>query len=336
MARTIYTDYYNDGTNDHYSSEGTAATGVVAKYIPQEFSLNTLVQFYNESTAVQLCNTDYQGDIKSAGDSVVIRKDPTVTTKGYSVGEPISYEVPEAEAQTMYIDQFKYNSFQIDTIDDLQSDIGLENRFQEACKESMKQVVDSEMFNYMISGDSAAVTDVTVLNTDIDANNWGDTAGAVSNSYDLGTVAAPHSLTTDNIKKLLVQMNATLFEAKTKGDWFVMSPWVASHLKITDLAQADVTGDATGVIRTGLIGEVDGSKVYVTNNIPSFVDTTTGLINYSTILAGNSQFCSFASQITETQTLPIPDQFGMYYRSLQVYGRKIVQPTAAAMAIVGI
>jgi len=55
MARTITSNYYAaaSGTDDYYGSDGAKSI-----YIPKLFSKNVLVQFYNESTAVQLCNTD--------------------------------------------------------------------------------------------------------------------------------------------------------------------------------------------------------------------------------------------------------------------------------------
>lgn len=335
MARGSITNNYYDaasGTNDWYGSDGAKSI-----YVPKKFSLDVLAQFYNESTAIQLCNTDYQGDIKSAGDSVVIRKDPTVTTSAYSIGGTITYEVPDEDAITMYIDQYRSNSFRIDTIDDLETDLNLPSRFQEACKESMKQVIDEEIFNYMVGGVSnggaigTAIADAS--STLIASTNWGQTAGAKSASFDLGDDTAGGAdaiaITKDNIQTMLVNLNAVLAEAKTYGDWFCMTPAVAAFLKLSDLKQANTSGDSTAVLRSGLIGVVDGSKVYVTNNMPTLSTDT-----LETIIAGNSQFCSFASQITDSEVLPIPDSFGKYYRSLSVYGRRVVQPTAAALAIV--
>jgi len=341
IVRPLTSGYYGDTTNDHYSSGATGT--VVAQYIPEIFSKNVLVQFYNESTSVQLCNTDYEGDIKGSGDSVVIRKDPTVTTNDYHIGETITWEVPEEASINMYIDQYKYNSFRIDSIDNLQSDIGLENRFQEACKESMKQTIDTEMFNYMVAGQSGTIasTDLTAPD-ELASTQYGATAGAVSGDIDLGTTFTTASgdnaisITTSTIHGILVDLNTVLFEARTSGNWFCMTPAIAAYLKLSDLKQADITGDGTGVIRTGLIGQVDGSDIYVTNNMPSATEDggSGDDVVLHAILAGNSQYCSFASQMTESEVLPIPDSFGKYYRSLSVYGRKVVQPTAAALAVV--
>jgi len=343
MSRAITTGYYGstDGSDGAYTTQdiyGSASGADQSRWIPEIFSKKVLVQFYNESTSVQLCNTDYQGDISSAGDSVVIRKDPTVTTSDYTIGGTIDYEVPKEDAITMLIDQFKSNSFRIDTIDQLQSDIGLPNRFLDACKESMKQTIDQEMFNYMVAGvANGGAIDTPIVDTSgtlVAAGNRGVTAGVNSGAYDLGAEGtnggSAVAITKDNIHQLMVEMNAALEEAKQVGDWFVMTPAMASKIKLSDLNQSDISGDATAMKRTGLIGTVDGSKVYVTNNAPTYSEGTATL---HAILAGNSNFCSFASQITESETLPIPDSFGKYYRQLNCYGRRVVQSTSAALAI---
>jgi hypothetical protein len=315
-------DYYGSGAGfDNYGSDQDSA------YIEKMFSKKVLVQFYNESTATQLMNQDYEGEISSMGDSVVVRKDPTITVDDYTIGGTLTYQVPTEDAQTMYIDQAKSTAFRIDTIDDLQSDLGLPNRFQEAATKDMKETIDKELFDYMIAG-SVGATDMSAAL--FDSNNIGGTAGAVSGDIDLGEALAYLALTSDAIHGYIVDLNTVLDEAKIKreGRWVVMNPAVAAYLKTSDLKQADVTGDPKGVIRSGLIGQVDGCDIYVTNHAFNFVDTD----RIYTITSGTTEFCSFAAQITDTETLSIPDSFGKYYRSLNVYGRKVLQETAAAVA----
>jgi len=314
-------DYYGSGSGyDNYGSDMQSA------FIPKYFSTKVLEQFYNESTAVQLCNMDYEGEIKSSGDSVVVRRDPTITVGDYTIGATLTYEVPQEDSQTMYIDQAKYTAFKIDTIDDLQSDIGLPNRFQESASLNMKETIDKEMFEYMIGGAKGATDMSAAL---FDSNNIGATAGAVSGDIDLGQAAGYLALSSSAIHGYIVDLNTVLDEARIKreGRWIVMNPAVAAFLKTSDLKQSDVTGDSTGGIRTGLIGQVDGCDIYVTNNAFNFVDTD----RIYTITAGTNQFCSFAAQITDSEVLPIPDSFGKYHRSLQVYGRKVLLPECAAV-----
>ena len=226
----------------------------------------------------------------------------------------------------MYIDQGKSTAFKVNRVDELQSDVGITNRFQEAASKEMKEVIDRECLYYLTAGANAA-TDMT--GSLIDSNNIGATAGAVSGDIDLGQALGYLALTSDAIHGYLVDLNTVLDEARIKreGRWILMNPAVAAYLKTSSLKQADVTGDPKGVIRSGLIGQVDGCDIYVTNNAFNFVDTD----RIYTITAGTTEFCSFAAQITESETIPIQDDFGKYFRALEVYGRKVVQPTCAAV-----
>lgn len=314
-------DYYGSGaTFDNYGSDMQSA------YIEKMFSKKLLVQYYNDSTAMQLVNQDYENEIKAMGDSVVVRKDPVIAISDYTIGGTLTYEVPQEDAQTLYIDQAKSSAFKIDTIDDLQSSLGLPNRFQEAAAKNMKETIDKECLSYLTAGTNTA-TDMS--GSLIDANNIGTDSGAVSGDIALGQAAAYLALTSDAIHGYIVDLNTVLDEARIKreGRWVLMNPAVAAYLKTSSLKQADVTGDPKGAIRSGLMGQVDGCDIYVTNNAFNFVDTD----RIYTITAGTTEFCSFASQITDTEVLSIPDSFGKYYRSLTVYGRKVLQDTAAAV-----
>lgn len=320
----VTSGYYTAASvNDNYGSDMQSA------YIPKVFSKRVLEQFYNESTAAQLCNTWYEGDIKNSGDSVVIRKDPTITVNEYSIGGTVTYQVPKEDALQMYIDQALYTAFKIDTVDDLQSDIGLPNRFQEAATREMKEEIDKRMFEFMVTGAEGG----TGASANIDASNKGTSAGASTSSINLGDATTPIAMSTANAHQMIVYLNAVLDEAKIKkeGRWAAMAPAVAMFLKLSDLKQADVTGDPTGVIRTGIIGQVDNTDIYVTNHMAVQAGDAAGELG---ILAGTDEYCSFAAQIMDEETLPIPDSFGKYFRALEVYGREVTHSTAAALAIV--
>ena len=278
-----------------------------------------------------MCNTDYEGEIKQSGDSVVVRKDPTISVGDYTIGAEISYEVPEEAAQTMFIDQAKYAAFKINTIDDLQSDIGLPNRFQNAAANDMKQVIDKEVFDYMVAGAPGATDPTGSL---IAATNQGLTAGEVSIDINLGVFDTEKQVTSDNIHNILVDLGTVLSESRITemSRWVCMNPAIAGFLQTSDLKRADITGDGTGSIRTGYLGNVANMEVYVTNNMFNYLNTATD--RCYAIMAGIGDFCSFAAQITEQETLPIQKEFGKFYRTLNVYGRKILQPTAAALAVV--
>lgn len=59
------------------------------------------------------------------------------------------------------------------------------------------------------------------------------------------------------------------------------------------------------------------------NNLPN--TSTTSNSNYA-ILAGTKMATAFALQLSKVETLRVPTSFGEYWRSLWVYGRKVVRP----------
>lgn len=168
------------------------------------------------------------------------------------------------------------------------------------------------------------------------AENMGTTAGAISGNIDLGAITgagASEDITSTNAIEKLVELNQVLDEQNIpqEGRWVILPAWYVALLKLGDLRRADITGDTTGVIRNGLIGQVDRMKVYQSNNLHTAVDGDTATSTY--VLAGTKEAMTFASQIDKVDQLPIPDSFGVYWRTLFVYGRAVVQPQALAVLI---
>ena len=104
-----------------YSSSSTNA------YIPAIYSALLIKKFYPETVWGKLSNTDYEGDIKSYGDTVNIRTRPTIETFRYKKGMVLPVQNPESPYTTLKVDQGEGFSFAIDKVDDFQSDINLMN-----------------------------------------------------------------------------------------------------------------------------------------------------------------------------------------------------------------
>jgi hypothetical protein len=308
MARVAITSgYYGDTTVDHYGSDSAS------KYIPKLYSKKVLKQFYANSFYNDICNTDYEGEIKNAGDQVIIRRTPTLTVNPYTIGLPITYEVPKADNTFLTIDKANYVAFRVDDIDKAQSDIGLINMFADDASERLRIATDTDILGYMSTG--------------ADASNVGATAGALSANINLGVVGTSGiAITSTNAVDYIVYMNQVLDEANqsSEGRFLVLPAWYCALLKLGDLRRADVSGDGTGVIRSGLIGQVDRTMIYQSNNLTH--ETLSGNECFYAV-AGTKEATSFAMQVSKTDTLQIPDSFGEYWRTLFVYGRKVVQPT---------
>lgn len=227
----------------------------------------------------------------------------------------MTYEVPEIANRELNIDQAKSWSYRLDDIDEVQSDLDLMNKFSADAGERLKIAIDVDCFDY--------------ISTKADASNQGATAGAISANVDLGATAAPVDVTATNATNKIVDINQVLDEANIPSEnrWVVLPAWYCALLKVGDLKSADITGDGTGVIRSGVVGMVDRTKVIQSNNLKHVTDTTECFY----CMAGTTEAVTFANQLVKSESIQIPDSFGTYMRGLSVYGREVVQPEAMAM-----
>lgn len=308
-------------STDLAAARGDYSAAGDINYVPIVYTKKVLRNFYESSVFAQVCNTDYEGEIKAQGDKVIIRRTPVMTVAPYKVGTAIDYEVPEAISTELMVDLGMYSAFQIDDVDKLQTDLPLMNTFAKDAGERIRIEIDREVLKY--------------LSTGADAANTGATAGAISGSIDVGATAAPVAITAANATEYIVLLNQVLDEQNIpmEGRFCVLPAGFITALKTSDLKAANITGDSTGVIRTGLVGMVDRMKIYQNNNLP--VGVAGGLAAGETaIIAGTSEASTFASNITKTDTIKIPNSFGEYWRTLFVYGRAVVQPKALINGVV--
>ena len=324
LARTNYT---------HDGSGGWTA----ASYVPTLFAKKTLVDFYASTIFKEICNIDYEGEFKNVGDTINIRQAPAITVNSYTVGGApgtgITYQIPSKDDLSMLIDQAIYTAFQVDDVDKVQSDIDLMNMYATDASERMKINVDTNVLLHMSTG--------------AHASNKGATAGVQSGNLDFGTDAV-HTGATGPLQIVgnstesasanryaavdtIVRMGQALDEQNVPAmDRYVVIPaWYATKLKTSELKQANITGDATGTIRTGLIGSLNGMKIYVNNNLPAGTIAT----HSDWVIAGTKAACSFALQMSKSDRLPIEASFGEYMRTLWVFGRQVVKPEALVTVI---
>ena len=305
------------GGYTNYSSSNTTNN-----YIPVLFSKKVLRNFYETSSYPLIANTDYSGEIKGVGDSVIIRKAPTLTISNYTVGGTLTYQQPTSTAIELNIDSAKSWSFRIDDIDELQSDLNLMNEFSAAAARDLDTAIDTDCLSVWSAGAAAA--------------NKGATAGAISGNIALGTSGAGNGVAitggeSGNAVDFIMTANQVLDEQNIgmENRWIVLPSWYITMLKTGVLRRADVTGDSSGVIRSGVVGMIDKFMVIRSNNLPW--DNTN---KNSTIMFGSKEALTFAMQLTKSDTLQIQDSFGQYIRGLAVYGKAVVQPTALGVGIV--
>jgi hypothetical protein len=102
---------------------------------------------------------------------------------------------------------------------------------------------------------------------------------------------------------------------------------MAGMIKKSDLKDASITGDSMSVIRNGRLGMIDRFTIYMSHNL----SVSSGKFS---LIAGHKMGFTFASQMTNMETIRSESTFGNIVRGLQVYGYKVVKPEALAQGIV--
>ena len=154
-------------------------------FIPEIWSGKLIENFYDATVLAAIANTDYEGEIKSHGDTVNIRTTPELTIRDYVKGQTLSIENPDKPKLQLLIDKGKYFAAVEDDVDQVQSDIAMMDSWSKDASERMKIVVDTDVLGNIA--------------TDVPAANKGLTAGAQTLAIDLGVTGTANALTATNV-----------------------------------------------------------------------------------------------------------------------------------------
>lgn len=284
-------------------------------FIPEIWSGKLIENFYDASVLSAISNTSYEGEIKSMGDTVNIRSTPTITVRSYTKGQTLTVEQPEKAKLQLLIDKGEYFACIEDDVDKVQTDINLMDTWSKDASERMKLAIDARV--------------LTDLLPDVSANNKGTAAGRITGNLNLGSSGSPIAITASNVVTTIIDIGTALDEANApESDRFIVIPAkMAGYLKASDLKSALITGDSTSPLRNGRVGMVDRFTVYISHNL------NVSSSKFS-VIAGHKMGFTFASQMTEMESLRAESTFGNIIRGLQVYGYKVVKPEALAVAVV--
>jgi len=268
-----------------------------------------------------ISNTNYQGEISGQGDLVKIRTVPDLVISDYSSGQTLVNQRPTSSVIELLIDKGKSWSAIVDDVIAVQTDIDMMNLWSTDASEKMKIAIDRDVLG--------------VLGPLVAAANRGATAGRISANINLGVAGTPVALTKVNIIDFLVDANEVLQQQNIpeSGRFAVLPFWAISLLKKSDLKDASMSGDGVSVMRNGRAGMIDGLTLYSSNNLPNVTDSG-GQTGCSNIYVGHKNALTFASQLVKTETLRAESTFGDIMRGLQIFGYKMIDPTAMAYGYV--
>lgn len=246
------------------------------------------------------------------GDSVTIRTTPNITIANYTKGMTLPTEAPLPGTVNLNIDQAKFFNFITDDVDKLQMDLDFINDWTRDAAEQMKIVMDTEMLAYFVTGAVAA--------------NTGATAGAISHAINLGTAVTPRAITAANVIDYIVDHEIVLDEQNVpaQGRWIVLPARACGLIQTSSIRDASLAGGNRSLLENGFVGKIGKFEVYNSNLLPTVVNAGPPATTDTTVIAGHKSGITFASQMTDTETIRSTATFGWLVRGLNVYGRQTV------------
>jgi len=299
-----------------YGGSGTGANPAYSGvFIPQIWSGKLIEKFYAATVLAAIANTDYEGEIKNMGDTVIIRTKPTITINAYDVDQALTIQRPSSNIVELGIDFANYFNCILDDVMQLQADINLLSMWADDAAEQMKISIDRAVLASISAG--------------IPSANQGNTAGVISGDFVLGATGSPVTVESTTVLDNIVDLGTVLDEQNIPetGRWLVVPPWFAGMVKKSDLREASISGDGVSLLRNGRIGMIDRFTLYASNLLPT---ATEGSNKSFYIFAGHPHGLTFASQISKIETLRSEQTFGTLLRGLQVYGSEVIDGVALA------
>lgn len=287
----------------------------IVNFIPSVWSaailsaLETLLVYGNPA----IINSDYEGEISDAGDSVRISMVGDVTVKNYTRNADIDAPENLTDAQlTLLIDQLKYFNFQLDDVDRRQANAELKAEAATRAAYGLRKVHDS-----FIAG----------LYTDIAAGQFDGSDGSPITGFNATSTKAY-----DKLVDLGVKLDNT--DTPDDGRFVVVPPWYVGYLqKDARFTSFGTPGNRQQLEKgmpageNGLVGEAAGFQVYRSNQVPNVASA-----KYK-VIGGHKTAWSKADQILETEAYRPERRFGDAMKGLHVYGAKVVRPSNLACLV---
>jgi hypothetical protein len=276
------------------------------EFIPTVWASRLLTALENALIYGQtnVSNRDYEGEIRSAGNTVKIGSIGDVSIGDYEkdtdIGDP---EVLSDDEQSLVIDQAKYFNFYVDSIDRAQQNVNVLDEAMRRSSWGLRAAADT----FLAAAMEAAVP----------ADNK------------IGSVGTPKVPTKADAYEYLVDLGVLLDESNTPidGRFVVVPAWFHGLLLKDDRFIKAGTRRSDNALQNGEVGEAAGFSILKSNNVPN----TTGA-KYK-IIAGHSIATAYVEQIVDLQTYKPEKRFGDAVKGLHVYGAKVVRPTALACLI---
>lgn len=265
-------------------------------FVPQIWTAKIMRTLEDNLVAKKICSTQYEGQIKRAGDTVHFNglEDPTISTYDGTV----DYETLNDNRVSLVIDQQKYFAFKVGDIEKAQANVDMKGSQAERAAYGLKKVADSYVLGLYTNADAANKVE-------------GDAGAAIE-------------ITTANVLSNVAKIAQKLMEQNVdeKDISLVIPPWLKLKLELAGIKFS--IND--GINGTGGMAWTDqlGFNTFVTNNLPG-----TNAAGHH-ILACSKTAIVYADQIVDTESLRLESSFADAVRGLHVYGAKVIKPKEVA------
>lgn len=300
----------------------------VNAFVPEFYSKKLLKEskemtdFKNNYT-----NSDWEGEIKSAGDTVHISTpDLSMITIGEGIVPDTSNVYPKQI--TMSIDKSKSFQFKFNDIEQAQSQFNMMDGYMSAANEKMMIEVNKELELAVLN--DTAVPEVKFDGTGKSINQFFNRIKRTLMENKALSPAGFYTFKGNQEQSLqlapIVTIGNALFEQLVNSD---------------KLTHPTVQGD--DILYKGIVGQISGMKIFVDtlldnvdpNEVPEgYADAADAETETKFIaIAGTKMGITFAEQYNKVEKLRDPQTFADIGRALYLYGYKITNPKSLVRAV---
>lgn len=232
----------------------------LAPFTPKKYSLKTVELLWNETAYTIICNTDYEGEIKKAGDRVVVRTPQKLVLAAYTKGMTLATQDLNPTSEELIVDKQYYFKFIVDDVDKFQNDIDTINIESSNSKRDISELIDTDILAY-------AWTQVHYLN-------------ALGTNYSTGTVAiaATTGVVTGTSTVFTASMVGAPFKAAGHTGYYRIATYTsATSITIVDTDGSGYTGGVIGAGATYVAYAAVAYAVTKANVYDYLVDLKTAL-----------------------------------------------------------
>ena len=294
----------------------------VNAFVP-EFYSQKLLKESKEMTDFKnnMTNSDWEGEIKSAGDTVHIC---TPDASNIVIGEGVVPEVNDVypKSMTLTIDKTKSFQFKFNDIEQAQSQFNMMEGYMSIANERMMVEVNKEL-------ELEVLNNAEVPNVGTNAAGFQATSATINTFFNrlkkilmANKALSPAGFYTfKGNKEQALQLNAVVTIGTGLFEQLVNS---------TQLTHPTVQGD--DILYKGVVGQIAGMQIFV-DTLLDGIKQTECANHYADeagkkfiAIAGTKMGITFAEQYNKVEKLRDPQTFADIGRALYLYGYKITNP----------